>query len=279
MEKIFEGDTKKWAEQQFGGCDLGDRRRTRRVVEYAARQACEPAGSTNAVCLGDDAAAEGAYRMLRNPHIEPTSVQEGPLTWTAEQCASRSTVLAIQDTMTLTVSTTLGETLGEIGKNGSGGRGLLVHSTLAVDADTEEPIGLLDQLRWQRSEQRPGKRTRKKREYKDKESYKWEQASKRVSERVATMDNIIAVCDREADIHEFIQYHVENTQRFVVRASQDRGLEAEEGRLWEYMGKRPVKGKYKVTISQRGAQRKKGRGNRPAREKRTANMTDPDLRL
>jgi hypothetical protein len=237
-----------------------------------ARQADNPPGSTNAVCVGDDAAAEAAYRMIRNKHIDPLALEEGPFSVIAEQCAKRDTVLAIQDTMALVISTTLGESLGEIGKDGSGGRGFQVHSTLAVDANSAEPIGLLDQIRWQRSDSRPGKKTRKNRAYKDKESYKWEKASKRIAERVATMNNIITVCDREADIHEFLQYHLEHNQRFVVRATQDRVLEAEQGRLWKYMEQRPIIGKYEVRISQRGAQRGKGSGNRAARRQRIASM-------
>lgn len=266
------GDSRAWAEQQFGRCDLGDLRRTRRLVDYAARQADDPAGSTNAVCLGDDAAAQGAYRMIRSPQIDPTALEEGPFGFTAEQCANHEVVLAIQDTMTLSVSTALAESLGEIGKDGSGGRGILVHSTLAVAADTGEPLGLLDQLRWQRSDERPGRKTRRSRPYEEKESFKWEKSSQRIVDRLATMENIITVCDREADVHEFLEYHLERDQRFVVRAAQDRLLEAEQGRLWEHMEQLPVHGKYEVFISQRGAQRGKGRASRPARRQRTAKM-------
>ncbi len=267
---MFEGDPDAWAEQQFGRCDLGDLRRTRRVVEYAALQAKAPAGSTNAVCMGDHAAAEGAYRMIRSPHIKATALEEGPFCATAESCAGRKVVLAVQDSTTLIVTTALADSLGEIGKNGSGGRGMLVHSTLAIDGETGAPLGLLDQLRWQRSSERPGKKTRNQRAYKEKESFKWQKSSERISERVATMENIITVCDREADIYEFLQYHVERKQRFVVRAMHDRFLETEEGRLWEYMRERPVKGKYEIEIGQRGAQR--GKGKRPARRFRTASM-------
>ena len=31
-------DDAAWAEEVFGGCDLGDPRRTKRLVEYAGRQ-------------------------------------------------------------------------------------------------------------------------------------------------------------------------------------------------------------------------------------------------
>jgi len=38
-------DAKTWAEEQFGQCDLNDKRRTRRLVKLAAEVLCHPAGS------------------------------------------------------------------------------------------------------------------------------------------------------------------------------------------------------------------------------------------
>ena len=76
-------DTKEWAEQTFGSCDLGDKRRVTRLVDYACRQAEDPEGSTNKVCKGDDAAAEGSYRFLRNDVVDPTAIDEGAFGFTA----------------------------------------------------------------------------------------------------------------------------------------------------------------------------------------------------
>lgn len=39
-------DTNQWAEEQFGQCELGDKRRTKRLVHYAAQAAANPDGST-----------------------------------------------------------------------------------------------------------------------------------------------------------------------------------------------------------------------------------------
>ena len=43
---IMELDVGMWAEQQFGTCQLGDRRRTRRLVEFAAQVAADPDANT-----------------------------------------------------------------------------------------------------------------------------------------------------------------------------------------------------------------------------------------
>ena len=54
--EAFVGDPRRWAELQFGKCELVDTHRTQRLVEYAARQVAQPGASTNAVCdgAGDD---------------------------------------------------------------------------------------------------------------------------------------------------------------------------------------------------------------------------------
>ena len=39
-------DVNQWAQEQFGECELGDVRRTKRLVHYAAQAAANPDGST-----------------------------------------------------------------------------------------------------------------------------------------------------------------------------------------------------------------------------------------
>lgn len=95
-------NVQQWAEQQSSRCELGDVRRTQRLVDYAARQAAQPDASTNTVCAGEDAVAEGTYRWMRNSAIDPKGVDEGPFAATVAACRDRELVLAIQDTTILT---------------------------------------------------------------------------------------------------------------------------------------------------------------------------------
>jgi hypothetical protein len=148
---VMYADAQEWAEALFGRSDLGDIRRTRRAVDYAARQAANPGGSTHEVCGGKDAVAEAAYRFMRNDAVEPEALEEGPFQHNAAQCAGVDVVLAIQDTTTLAYSHAVSEQLGDLG----GGRGFFVHSTLAVDGGTKHVIGLLDQQRWVRPAKEP----------------------------------------------------------------------------------------------------------------------------
>jgi hypothetical protein len=279
----FVANVQQWAEQQFSRCELGDVRRTQRLVDYAARQAAQPDASTNAVCAGDDAVAEGTYRWMRNSAIDPKGVDEGPFAATVDACRGRELVLAIQDTTTLTFPHALAAELGSVGGvEGHHVGGVLVHSTLMVDAQSREPLGLIDQERWSRPvarvrskpQRRKTKQDHKKRAYQDKESAKWEQATQRMSSRFGDTNNVLTVCDREADIYDYITYLVEHGQRFVLRAGQDRFLLTPKGHLFELMAQQPVIGTRSVEISQRGAQRGTPKQNkREARSARTATMS------
>ena len=109
-----------WAINEFGAVELGDTRRTDRLAQ-------RPAASLPAAC-DDLAMLKGAYRLLENPAV--------PL------------VRAVQDTAELDYTRHPGTTgLGPIG-NGYG-RGLLVHTTLAITPD-RLPLGLLAQQDWAR---------------------------------------------------------------------------------------------------------------------------------
>src|SRR5688572_1894521 len=44
--QMLELDVTKWAQEQFGTCQLGDVRRTRRAVKFAAQAAANPSGHT-----------------------------------------------------------------------------------------------------------------------------------------------------------------------------------------------------------------------------------------
>ena len=57
-----------WAEEQFGACDLGDKRRTERLVRFAAQTAADPSGSTPKQTESWNDLA-GAYRLIDNDDV------------------------------------------------------------------------------------------------------------------------------------------------------------------------------------------------------------------
>lgn len=130
-----------WAARNFGGCELGDARRTERLVKYAAQVAEHPeAGTPDQTRSWADCRA--AYRLFDREEVTFDSVCETHWRTTREEVAERGgTFLLIGDTTEVAYGTRRKVTgLGPLG-NGKG-RGFLLHSSLAVDADSGEIVGL-----------------------------------------------------------------------------------------------------------------------------------------
>ncbi len=268
----FEKSDEEWAIEQFGGCDLGDPRRVRRVVKYAATQVANPDQATHQICRGNDADMEGAYRMLRNPQITPEQIEQGPQEWTAKACQGRRVVLAIQDTTFVNYSHAA--VSDEIGELSTRSRGIVVHSTLMVDGDTQEPIGIIDQQRWLRKKGRPSAKERNKRPYEDKESYKWQRATDAMKSRMESTEHVVTIGDRELDIYEYLHYAIDQNERFVARACYNRNLTNSAEQLFSVLGKQPVLGKRDVKVDQRGAVATgPGPRRRPARRAKKATVS------
>ncbi|MBI4623802.1 MAG: DUF4338 domain-containing protein, partial [Verrucomicrobia bacterium] len=66
----LEGDG--WAEQEFGTCELGDERLTRRLVKIVTAEAAQPGASHTEAAGGDAHQAKACYRLLRNGRAELT---------------------------------------------------------------------------------------------------------------------------------------------------------------------------------------------------------------
>ena len=134
-------DVGEWAEQNFGGCDWGDVRRTRRAVTVARQRAEHPDGSTpDQAEDGSDLKAmyrlfdaeEATFTALATPH------------WIRPRSLARGTVLLIGDT----TETDFGirRAVAGLGPTGEGyGLGFFRHSSMMVAAGRDEILGLAGQ--------------------------------------------------------------------------------------------------------------------------------------
>lgn len=264
---VVERDALRWAQETFGGCDLGDVRRTKRAVQLLASLAHHAGGSVLHACRGDSAATEAGYRLIRNGAVQADALAEGGFGATVRAAAGVECLLAVEDTTELAYEHAVAASLGDLGgPEHSRKRGFLVHSTLLVDAASEATVGLIAQERWRRDGEARGQRHRRReRAYEEKESFKWQRASEQMAARLgaALMRRVISVCDREADIYEYLQHKCTHGERFVVRASWDRRVAHETGRLFAALAEAPVRGEQVVDIAQRGGRH--GRGARRAR--------------
>lgn len=252
--------TEDWAKQLFGQANLGDKRLTNRLVNIATQVGSHIGKSLVKTCEGDEAKLEGAYRFIRNARVDADAIAEAGFQSTAELSKNHKTILALEDTTTLGYSHQVSQSLGDLGgKKDSKKKGFWVHNVLTLNAETEQSIGLIEQSYWTRDPSLRGvAKDRKTRPYEEKESFKWENASRRVAQRLADkMQDVISICDREADVYEYLSYKLKETQRFVVRASWNRSVQSEQKLLFDTAENASVQGHYKITIPQKGG--RKGR--------------------
>lgn len=243
-----------WAAALFGDCELGDARRTRRLVQTVSLLASRVGASPLKASAGDGAASEGAYRLIRNDAVEASAIAAGGFEATVGAARACGTLLAVEDTTVLSYEHEGSESLGDLGgPESSEKRGYHVHSALLLDAESGRTLGLVEQRMWCR-EGRGSRHQRRERPYEDKESSKWGRASSSMRERLGElMPRVVSVCDREADVYEYLREKVQQGERFVVRAAWDRGVVAEEARyLFEQLESSPVVGRHRVRIGQRG---------------------------
>jgi len=251
-------NTTEWAQIIFGNANLGDPRRTKRLTKLAASMA-QNAGDSVVKASGDPASIEAAYRFIRNDNIDPTIIAETGFKQACEIAKQCGDVLAIQDTTGVSFRhKSLCSKLGNISSANTGikspkGRSLFVHSTLLLDANNEQTIGLANQKYWFRKEKVAStKRERQGRLFEDKESYRWKESFDAIKQKIGQTSNVIDICDREADVYEYLAYHKENDHRFVVRAKENRKLLGPVTNINELLKTSEGKCCYTVNVKQKG---------------------------
>jgi hypothetical protein len=174
-------------------------------------------------------------RFSNNQNIEPKELSDSACVGTCSlinKSNPSGDLLIISDTTDLSwkhsaVSEDLRDTGYTTGKNdAASGSSLIFHTALAFNPQSQEVIGLVEQVKISRSADEFGKKhSRKSRPYEEKESYKWQQVTEKCWERLLPIQkNLIFVHDREADIYEYMQYLFESNLRFIIRAEQSRKL-------------------------------------------------------
>jgi len=248
-----------WSEAIFGQIELGDKRLTKRLVQIGQQLSKNTGSSLSKSCGGDEALLEGSYRFLRNDKISASQIACGGYDVTGAIAESHELLLAIEDTTSVVYQHEISKELGYTSnKIEAKTRGYLVHSTILMDAKTEKTVGLIAQERWCRQRDDYGKRSNcSTRAYKEKESYKWERNSIEQAKRLGLKQrDTISVCDREADVYEYIQYKLMESQRFIIRAAHNRKLSG-FNKLFDVVKAEEVLGSYAITIPQKGNRKKR----------------------
>lgn len=256
---MFSSDTTQWALKTFGQAELGDTRRTNRLVQLASALA-DHTGQSIVQSMSSPSEIEAAYRFVRNNAVSPDAIADAGFQSTVVQAQNYPLLLALEDTTSLQFKhKTVVDELGHITSHQKSS-GMEAHSILLFAPHQQDVVGLIEQHRWNRDRTVHGqKKKRNSRPYEEKESYKWERGSRAMAERMShQMDKVISVCDREADIIDFLTYKLGHNQRFIVRSMQSRCIEECGDKLYQFSERLSVAGSRTVKVEQKGG--------RPARQ-------------
>ena len=244
-----------WAEEEFGGAELGDRRLSERLLVLARDFYARPEASLPGACRSR-AKTKAAYRFLEHSDTDMQRLLAPHYRATQHRVGGQAVVLAVQDTSSLNYSAhPATENLGPIGSQLEGPVGLLLHSTMAFTLEGT-PLGLLNVQCWARDQGAFGKRHRRKqRAIEEKESAKWLQSFQAAAQtqRQCRATQVISVGDREADIYELFHLALAEPAgpKLLVRAQHPRVLAEEQGPLWEAVASQPLAGIQEIRVPRR----------------------------
>jgi hypothetical protein len=215
-----------FGELHFGGVDVGDRRRTRRLVDTADRMLEHP-GGTLPDKLRSPASLKGLYRLVTCSAVTHESVLRSHRDRTLQRMREHNgVVLVVHDTTELDY--TGKSTLRKIGQIGNGShRGYLCHNSLAVDPRTGEVLGLANQILFCRPEVSEGETRDARRERATRESRLWKQGSQAIGP-APQGKRWVDVCDRGGDLLEYLDQRHVLSQAYVVRSKHDRWVQVEQ---------------------------------------------------
>lgn len=251
--------TEQWAKQEFGGAQLGDRRRSRRLLKIAAALAKTPCGTMPQV-FDQWAELKATYRLLDQSGLTHERIQAIHLERTRQACREVGEYLIIEDSTELNYTThPATEDLGYVGDGG--GRGFALHTALAVRVESwsasqrvqGQLVGLFDQ---QCCCPRPAPKgeSRAARLSRPRRSQWWAQGV-RWAGKPPSGCRWIYLADRESDFYEPMQLCQQHQVDFIIRGYQERRLAQGAGRLREAIESAPVLGQGVVELRARPGRR------------------------
>lgn len=248
---------REWAENEFGSADLGDRRRTRRLVKLATSFAEKPGGTVTSVVRGS-AEREGAFRLVENDAIEPAAIGEGHHRATARRCADHDEVIVPIDQSTLSLTDTVGKTgFGRVASvDSKRTRGLQAMSALAL-TPAGVVLGTLALHWWARLTKSP-EWNRDKRPAHERESDLWRRtllSAHAGLRELAAHTTAWFQLDRGGDTAVVLGLIRDLGLKATVRSAHNRRLKG-GGRLRKRVGRSPVAGHIRLTLPSRPKGRK-----------------------
>ncbi len=258
-----------WAEQEFGGAQLGDRRRSARLVKSATLLAQTMGSPITAAPHWEPAAIRGFYRFIEKADelgITPKKILAPHHQRTIERMRTQETVLCVQDGTDISYSTRPQcDGLEVIGRNQTTAQaqGVHLHATLALSEDGL-PLGVLRCA----YKKRKGAHAAK--------TQQWIDGLGDIEAAAQTLPRktrVLCVMDREADVFAiFAAQRALKRTHVLVRVKVGRRLAEDEARLFKVMRRGPPAHVLELSVARLSLRAKSGRVTHEGRPARHARM-------
>ena len=241
------------AESLFGHAELGDARRVRGLVAFAAGLISKPRGRISQV-FSSAKERERAYRFVENPLVRVEALLIAMALGCRRLIEKMRWVFILVDGSSLNLADPhCTKNFGQVGSHTKGARGIKVISAYAV-AEDGTPIGTAWQKYWARFKRaRRGSKSNdnRRRKTEDKETQHWLDVILDVVHHIAT-HNLWFIIDREGDSRAILETLIATGRRFTVRATHNRLLtgllRGRKRYLHQAMRKAPVRGTFVVDV-------------------------------
>jgi hypothetical protein len=259
------GDTA-WIQQLVGTAELGDQRRTQRLVKLIEALVAHPLGSLPSKL--SRAELKAAYRWCSADDVTHAAVEQAVHRGTMALCEETpGTILVLHDCSELDYSfrRSLREQLGAIGDGR--GRGYFCHSSVAVTPEGRF-LGVARQILHRPVRAPTGEGHAGRRDRSSRNSLLWLKGTAGLPADPRYVD----VCDRGADTFEFLEHELCSGRRFVIRGKTNRRCYAghdgkRKVKLKQHLRRQPSRGTKSLSIGHKPAT-----GNQPARRARVATL-------
>jgi hypothetical protein len=224
--------TLSFGERTFGNIDLGDKRRTARLIQ-AADDMCRHPGGTLPEKFPRPADLRAFYRLMNCESVTHEGLIQAHTNDTRTRIAACTSdvVLLLHDATELDYTTrkSLEHQLGQVGQGTR--RGYICHNSLAVclrgnEANEEvipETLGLLSQILHHRPRVAKDETTTQARERVNRESRLWLRGVQGCGPTPAGV-RCVDISDSLSDTFEYMAYEATHDRRFVLRAKENRKL-------------------------------------------------------
>ena len=266
-----------FGQENFGAARLGDKRRTRSLVDLADRFARHPRGSLPEKSK-DPNALRRCYDLMKCPTVTHQSVLEPHIRRTIDLLLQQhGVVLVVHDPTELDFSglTSLAAHLGQIGDGH--GKGYICHNSLAVLPKDKTVLGLLSQILHCRDEVPKDETPAQCAARESRESLLWLKAVGAIDQAVGQTCRgkdlkefpegllVVDVSDRASDTFEFLDEEDRLQRTYVIRSKANRRIRigqdgtGAETLLHDHLRTLPLQaGQRQVTVG--------GRDGQPPRE-------------